>query len=577
MLNWFHDASLKKKVFVIFGGIVAMTIAGIVIGQLAIARVEVGGPAYDEIISNIQAAHDLSVLRLNINLARGRVAALMSEVDPGKRQGHVEAINEQTKGIDTLFRQIADSLGRIDNGAGGDVKKAQEAWEALKVTRDREVVPLLLAGDTARAREIGSGVQAERFQAMAAAAQQAYGKMEAKAAETAGNVKTQSLFIRRAYIAGSAIFIVLLTLVARFFSATIIAPVVSISTKSRAMADGDFSWTDTSVRKKDEIGLMMRDFETMAGKIREMIGGMKTGVTDLSSSSKVLSSTADELSTSAREQALQAERVATSAEEMSQTITDIARNASVAAESSAEATEGAESGRRITDVAVATMNEVNTSTAALAAMIGKLNGRVIEIGDIVTVIKDIADQTNLLALNAAIEAARAGEQGRGFAVVADEVRKLAERTIKATAEISVKIGAVQAESDHTTHSMEGSSKGIAKATGHIKHLTDVLGAIVETGQRVRDQIMQIAAAVDEQSAASEEIVKNIEATSAIAQGMENMADNVRGQIERLKNLGDTLENKVSGFVIEQAEQRDEKRGVGPARRYSSPMPLGQYP
>jgi methyl-accepting chemotaxis protein len=262
---------------------------------------------------------------------------------------------------------------------------------------------------------------------------------------------------------------------------------------------------------------------------------------------------------------------------MSQTITDIARNASVAAESSAEAMQRAESGSKITGVAVSTMNEVNASTRSLAEMVGKLNGRVIEIGDIVTVIKDIADQTNLLALNAAMEAARAGEQGRGFAVVADEVRKLAERTIKATAEISEKIGTVQAESDLTAHSMEGSSEGVARAMRHIEDLSIVLETIVEAGQRVRDQIMQIAAVVDEQSATSEEIVKNIEATSAIAQGMEKIADNVRDQIGKLKNLGDTLESKVSGFVIDGAEQRTGQKGSGPARRYAPPVPLGENP
>jgi methyl-accepting chemotaxis protein len=236
----------------------------------------------------------------------------------------------------------------------------------------------------------------------------------------------------------------------------------------------------------------------------------------------------------------QAQQIATAAEEMSHTITDIAKNASVASTTSSEAKDLVEGGRDITDAAVETINEVNTSTIELATMVDKLNNRVNEIGGIVTVIKDIADQTNLLALNAAIEAARAGEQGRGFAVVADEVRKLAERTIKATAEITERVNAVQAESAETAKSMEKSSKGVTKATGHVKNLNNVLQTIVASVQTVRDQITQIATAVDEQSAASEEVASNIEKTSSISKDMEQMAADMAREIDKLAGVAEEL-------------------------------------
>ncbi len=147
----------------------------------------------------------------------------------------------------------------------------------------------------------------------------------------------------------------------------------------------------------------------------------------------------------------------------------------------------------MSDSAIQTIKKVHDTNLELSGAVGSLSNKVVEIGDIATVIKDIADQTNLLALNAAIEAARAGEQGRGFAVVADEVRKLAERTIKATAEITEKINAVQAETKTTTVSMEKASEEVTSATQQISEVGDNLGLIVAAINEAHAQINKITA------------------------------------------------------------------------------------
>jgi methyl-accepting chemotaxis protein len=329
-------------------------------------------------------------------------------------------------------------------------------------------------------------------------------------------------------------------------------PLSELTEKVEQISSGNLKVTIENAAN-DEIGILAQNMNKMVQSFSNMINGILTSANNVVSTVDILRARAQKTTEGAKNQSSQAHQIATAAEEMSQTITDIAKNAAVAAETSEEAMKTAYKGKEIADGAVNTVNSVYTSTVELATMVEKLNKRASEIGDIVTVIKDIADQTNLLALNAAIEAARAGEQGRGFAVVADEVRKLAERTIKATGEISEKIGAIQQESVQTAHTMTSASDEVTKATEYIRKAGDSLNHIVDAVQRVKDQIVQIATAVDEQSAASEEVAKNIEKTSAISKDMERMADDVMHQVNTLTKISEELRNSTAGFKTKGSE------------------------
>lgn len=282
-----------------------------------------------------------------------------------------------------------------------------------------------------------------------------------------------------------------------------------------------------------------------------------------------LQGAAEQCAASAGQQQSEAHAIATAAEEMSQTIAGIARNASLAADTSMNAMEIVNRGKETVGRAVEAAARVGTATEELAGGVGALNRSVVEIGNIVSVINDIADQTNLLALNASIEAARSGEHGRGFAVVADEVRNLAARTIAATTQIAEKISAVQRESHKTGAAMQDASQEVVNARARIGEMEDSLHTITDSFEQVKDQVTQIATAVEQQSVTTAQVSTSIETTSRMSGELSSVSTKVMDEVTTIGSITDNLLLLLGAFRLTahySAAEAVEKIAAGDALR-----------
>jgi methyl-accepting chemotaxis protein len=310
------------------------------------------------------------------------------------------------------------------------------------------------------------------------------------------------------------------------------------------LAQGDLTPV-IDVKGRDEVGQLLSSMKHMIARWRDVVAEMGQTAESVASASTQLSASAEQISHGAASEAERTSQVASASVEMSQTIAEIASNATSIAASATEATKIAKEGE---DVVARSVGEVETIAQVVeksAAIILSLGERSSQIGTIVGVINDIADQTNLLALNAAIEAARAGEQGRGFAVVADEVRKLAERTASATTEIGAMITAIQDEVHDAAESMKRATEKVESGVRLSQEADGALKNIIHAAADLQEMVQQIASATTEMAATSETMTRDVEHIAAASREVSASSVQTRQASVTLHDMSAALQ-KVAG-------------------------------
>lgn len=321
-----------------------------------------------------------------------------------------------------------------------------------------------------------------------------------------------------------------------------------LATALQEIAEGDGDLTRRlDEGRRDELGEVAHWFNLFVGKLQHLMGDIKGSTDSLTGSARQLSQIAEKSNTEITEQQMQTDQLATAINEMAAAVQEVAHNTKQAATTADKANQEASNGRSIVNGNIDAMDNLANEIQKASAVIHQLQSESNEIGGVLDVIKGIAEQTNLLALNAAIEAARAGEQGRGFAVVADEVRTLASRTQESTQEIQNMIERLQSRAQEAVKVMNENQAQSQAGVENASRVNDSLQNINTAIEEISDLNTQIASAADEQSHVAEEVNRNIQQISQCTDAAVGGSEQVARASEDLTRLATQLRDLADRF------------------------------
>jgi methyl-accepting chemotaxis protein len=537
-----NDTKIRTKLFIGFGVVIVLAVAISVTAFFSIAQL---GSNIDEIgnrrINQSDMAGDLTEQAL-VSMSQLQKAFIAQDSEGLNKAlaGVQAAANSVTEILDKLKASLTTDKGRALHQAIVDSRASNTAMRA-------GIIKALQAGDRQEATRL-----LVEFEPLQAAYMKSIDDMnnyvKELAKKTTDSSEADVRIVRIIIVVLGLSSVLLAVLIAMSIIRGITKPLNEAVETANKIAAGDLT-----VRIEDtgssETGQLLMAMKLMIDKLKNMIGEIKQASASVASGSEQLSASSEEITRTMNDQSNRSSQIATAAEEMSQTVIDIAKNASTIAQSSSDTAAIAKKGAEVVDKSVTESKTIVETVSVSTQVMQSLGEKSKQIGEIVDVINDIADQTNLLALNAAIEAARAGEQGRGFAVVADEVRKLAERTAKATAEISQMIGSIQGEVGSAVEAMNQTNEKVNSGLEYSVEAGRQLQTIVQSVVSLQNLVQQIATATEEMSTTSESISGDIQAVAGGAREISGGSDQIAQSSSELARLAGQLKTIVDQFRV----------------------------
>ncbi|MBS7561808.1 methyl-accepting chemotaxis protein [Pseudomonas sp. RC4D1] len=542
----FSNLSISQKLYAGFG-VVLLILLLLVLAALR---------GFDQVSSSVKSnIHSYEVLSQSDALLRSLI-----NVETGMRGYALTGRDSFLEPLEQGEKAFADYYARIKSSTS-DNPEQQARLERLKALHDQWLRDDV-QGNLDLRRAINAGSQPAEAMAAQISAGRDKAKMDAMrqltselrdAEKSLQDARSQAMDDAKAsalaiLIGGGLLAAVLAMLVAWSLSSNLVGRIRQAVDVAKAIAAGRLD-SSISATGRDEVSNLLQAFAAMQERLRTMISQIKQGADQLVSASQSISSASLQLSASAQEQSHSASSMAATVEELTVSINHVADNAGDAHALSSESGRQSEEGGSVIQDTLGSMRLIAETVQASATQIGELGQHAEQISSIVSVIKGIAEQTNLLALNAAIEAARAGEQGRGFAVVADEVRLLAQRTANSTQEITEMVGKIQLGTREAVSSMDVGVNQVKNGVELAQQAGEAIVNIRTSSGNVVRVVDQISLALREQTAASQDVARNVERIAQMSQQNSQAVEETTETARSLQQLAQNLEQQVNVFHL----------------------------
>ncbi|HOI17365.1 MAG TPA: methyl-accepting chemotaxis protein [Geobacteraceae bacterium] len=542
-MNWFKNLNIGARLGFGFGVVLVMLVVMAMVGIVSLKKM---GTKLSNIATISQPALKNAEDALMAVTAIGSSIKTIAMLDDRKAQ---EAEIQNIESARARYKEAMTKLVDLDKTEKGKeiISRAKEAIATAKESNNK-VINLSLAGKKNEAINL----IISESQPLTKKVEQAFAELFKY--EEAFGVKANNE--ARSINSSANLYLVIIGCIALMAGAVISwfvtrNLVIRLGRLSKAMeviASGDIS-KKVRIFANDELGAVGVSINSMLDSLNAMIASIQSASLKIASASHQIQSSSEQMATGAEEVAAQTGTVATAGEEMAATATEIAGNCLAAADGANQASSTASNGAAVVQETISVMNRIANRVRETAQTVENLGARGDQIGEIIATIEDIADQTNLLALNAAIEAARAGEQGRGFAVVADEVRALAERTTTATKEIGAMIKAIQRDTGEAVSSMNKGVDEVEQGTREASRSGEALEGILTHIGSLSMQIGQIATAAEQQTATTSEISNNIhQITDVVHQAAQGTQESAAAATQ-LEGLAEELQRLVGRFTL----------------------------
>ncbi|KAF1054927.1 MAG: Methyl-accepting chemotaxis protein CtpH [Stenotrophomonas maltophilia] len=528
------NTSLRAQILALLGGSLLLVLL-IALACFQFLSNSVG--AYQRLLDGpLQSAQlvDQANLAFKIQVQEWKNVLLRGQT-PADLQKYWGQFEEQERSVDDILQRL--SQGAVDASLRDQVQRLISEHHDLGADYRKGRDAYLAAGSDPRAGDAAvKGIDRDATEQMAKLVdtlhQQAQQQAQQISSEAHSTVISGSVIL---LVSGLVLGLLALWLVNR----NLIGPISKLIEHVAQLAQGNFG-ERVDASRRDELGRLARASNTLRDFLADTFTRLKRSTQELDSASGELNSIAALMAEGTREQFSRTDQVATAMHEMSATAQEVARHAADAARAADDADHHAQAGETVMQSTIRTITQVSGEISNTAEVIRQLETDSGRIGKVLEVIRGIAEQTNLLALNAAIEAARAGEQGRGFAVVADEVRTLAQRTAESTAEIHQIIDTVQTGAVNAVRAIENGQTRSEEGLQQVTQAGSMLQNITQAVEAIRDMNRQIATAAEEQTSVAEDISRNLTEITAIGATNEENVGRTQQASERLHSLSGEL-------------------------------------